>query len=44
MNPLGARWIPALMLMLLFIGQSQLARAQEKSVGGHVGFGFPLVS
>ena len=43
-NPTGARWISSAILLLSVAGQAPLARAQEKSVGGHIGFGFPLVT
>jgi hypothetical protein len=33
-----------LAVLLSLAGQEHLARAQEKSVGGHVGVGFPLVT
>ncbi|HWB86581.1 MAG TPA: hypothetical protein VG675_20730 [Bryobacteraceae bacterium] len=42
--PPGIPRIPALILLLLLAGQAPLARAQEKTVGGHLGFGFPLVT
>jgi hypothetical protein len=35
--------IPSLVLLLSLAGPTPLARAQ-KSVGGHIGFGFPLVT
>jgi hypothetical protein len=43
MNP-AARWVPSLMLLVSLLWQAPLARAEDKSVGGHVGFGFPLVT
>jgi hypothetical protein len=39
-----APWIPSAILLLSLAGWAPLARAQEKSVGGHIGFGFPLVT
>ncbi len=36
--------IPVLVLLLSLAWQAPPARAQDKSVGGHVGFGFPLVT
>ena len=44
MPPSGIRWLPALILLLSLAGLEPLARAQDKSIGGHVGFGFPLVT
>ena len=44
MSPAGIPWIPSLILLLALAGQAPLARAEENSVGGHVGFGFPLVT
>lgn len=43
-NPAGLAWIPKLILLLLLAGQARLALAQEKTVGGHVGIGLPLVT
>ena len=40
----GIPWLPILAVLLSLAGQEHLARAQEKSVGGHVGVGFPLVT
>lgn len=38
-------WITASILLWSLAGQAPLAHAQEKkTVGGHVGFGFPLVT
>ena len=34
----------AVLLFSTLTAQATLARAEEKSVGGHVGFGFPLVT
>jgi hypothetical protein len=36
--------IPIVILLLSLAWQAPPARAQDKSVGGHVGFGFPLVT
>ena len=36
--------MPAAGLLLLLVGLEPPARAQEKTVGGHVGVGFPLVT
>jgi hypothetical protein len=44
MIPTSKPRIPTLILLLSLAGQMPLARAEEKSVGGHVGFGFPLVT
>ena len=44
MNPTGAPWISSAILLVSLAGLAPLARAQEKSVGGHIGFGFPLVT
>lgn len=33
-----------LSLLMLFLGHTRVACAQEKSIGGHIGFGFPLVT
>jgi hypothetical protein len=41
---LASPWIPSAILLLSLAGQAPLARAQEKSVDGHIGFGFPLVT
>jgi hypothetical protein len=43
-GPVRAPCIPSLVLLLSLAVQMPLARAQEKTVGGHVGFGFPLVT
>jgi hypothetical protein len=43
-GPSRAPCIPSLLLLLSLAVQMPLARAQEKTVGGHVGFGFPLVT
>ncbi len=40
----GMLHIPVLILLLSLAWQPPLARAQDKTVGGHVGFGFPLVT
>jgi hypothetical protein len=40
----GILRIPVVILLLSLAWQAPLARAQDKSVGGHVGFGFPLVT
>ena len=40
----GILRIPIVILLLSVAWQAPLARAQDKSVGGHVGFGFPLVT
>ena len=40
--PGGVPWIPTLILLIVLAGPASLARAQDKHVGGHVGFGFPL--
>jgi len=44
--PTDITWLPTTLILLLSLaGQAPLARAQEEhSVGGHVGFGFPLVT
>jgi hypothetical protein len=36
--------IPVVILLFAFAWQAPLARAEDKNVGGHVGFGFPLVT
>jgi hypothetical protein len=36
--------IPVVMLLFALAWQAPLARAEEKDVGGHVGFGFPFVT
>jgi hypothetical protein len=40
----GMLRIPIMILVLSLAWQAPLARAEDKSVGGHVGFGFPLVT
>ena len=37
-------WIPSAILLVSLAGLVPLMSAQEKSVGGHIGFGFPLVT
>src|SRR5215813_7436331 len=44
MSSTGAPWMPSAIVLLSLAGQAPLAHAQEKSVGGHIGFGFPLVT
>jgi hypothetical protein len=44
MIPSSIPSIPVLIFLLSLAGQPPPARAQEKSVGGHVGVGFPLVT
>lgn len=39
-----ASWVPTLVLLLLLAGGARPAYSQDKTVGGHVGFGFPLVT
>jgi hypothetical protein len=36
--------IPVVILLFAFAWQAPLAGAEDKNVGGHVGFGFPLVT
>jgi hypothetical protein len=40
----GIGWIPTLILLLVLAGPASLAGAEDKYVGGHIGFGFPLVT
>ena len=40
----GGLRIPTAILLLSLAWQAPVARAQEKVVGGHAGFGFPLVT
>jgi hypothetical protein len=40
----GMLRIPIAILLVSLACQAPLARAEDKSVGGHVGFGFPLVT
>ena len=40
----GMLHIPIMILLLSLAWQAPQARAQDKTVGGHVGFGFPLVT
>ncbi len=42
-NPRG-RLLALAVFLILAAAQPRLARAQEKTVGGHVGFGFPWVT
>jgi hypothetical protein len=42
--PFYMRYIPMLTLLLSTTWQATPARAEDKVVGGHVGFGFPLVT
>jgi len=42
--PFGIPCIPTLILVLSLAGQTPLARAQKKSVSGHAGSGFPMVT
>ena len=44
MIPAGKTWLSISTLLLSLAGQARLANAQEKTVGGHAGFGFPLVT
>jgi hypothetical protein len=43
-NRIGTTWLPISILLMSLAGQATPANAQEKYVGGHVGFGFPLVT
>jgi hypothetical protein len=42
--PTGTTWLPIAILLLSLVGQAPSASAQEKSIEGHAGFGFPLVT
>ena len=37
-------WITGTVLLLLLLGLAPLAHAGDNSVGGHIGFGFPIVT
>lgn len=42
--PSGLSWIPIVLLSILMSLPIPLSGADDKDVGGHVGFGFPLVT
>jgi hypothetical protein len=44
MIPTRTLWITGTILLMSLLGQTPLAHAEEKSLGGHIGFGFPLVT
>jgi hypothetical protein len=43
-GPAGLSWSPILILLTLLTSSARLSAADDKVVGGHVGFGFPLVT
>jgi hypothetical protein len=43
-GPAGLSWSPILILSVLLASPTSLSGADDKYVGGHVGFGFPLVT
>jgi len=42
--PTGTAWLPIAIVLVSLAGSARLANAQEKTIGGHAGFGFPLVT
>jgi hypothetical protein len=43
-DPADLSWSPVLVLLMLLASPTPLSGTDDKYVGGHVGFGFPLVT